>query len=459
MQKILKKVLAKVKPSREELSRNKKMASEIISKIKKIEGSHIGVVLAGSLARETNLKGDHDLDIFVLFPKKLKRDEFEREGLRIGKEVFRGHKWEEAYSEHPYVRGNINGFDVEVVPSYKIENTSEKISAVDRSPLHNKYLLEKLRPGHKDEIRLVRQFLKGIGCYGADLKVSSVPGYVTELLILKYGDFENFIKNAASWRNGEVIDIENYYKNAEDARKKFDSHFIVVDPTDKNRNVAAALSFDQYCRVIAAARSFLKKPSINYFFGKKFKKWEIAYVKEALSEKELIAVRMPYPKNANSDIIYGQMKRFRKKMLNALEYSEFRVYHGREWTDEKTEIIIILELENLRIQEVTRRAGPEITQREHSEKFISVNKKIIAGPRIEQGRWVIEKKRKYWDANKLIGAFLKKEKSSEKKPLKDALMRAKIMHENEILALYKKDESFAEFLTFYLKGKEKFLEY
>ncbi|MFH1239972.1 MAG: CCA tRNA nucleotidyltransferase [Candidatus Diapherotrites archaeon] len=459
MKTLIRDVLKKVKPSENEIKQDIDMANKIIAKIKAIEGAHIDVQLAGSLARDTNLRGDRDLDIFVLFPRNLSRDVFEKEGLRIGKEVFRGHFWEESYSEHPYIRGNIDGFDIEIVPSYKIDDATEKLSAVDRSPIHNNYLLGKLSKTQKDEVRLVRQFLKGIGCYGADLKMSSVPGYVTELLILKYGNFENFIKNAVNWKNGEVIDIENYYKHESDACKKFDSHFIVVDPTDKNRNVAAALSYDQYSRLVAATRAFLKKPSNNFFFGKKFKKWEVKKVKDLLKKKELIAIKMQYPKNANLDVIYGQIKKFRRKMLNVLEYYEFRAYHGKEWTDEKNEIVIILELENLKIQQVTKHFGPEVTQKEHSEKFLSENKKITAGPWIQNGRWVVEKLRKYSDANILIKEFLNKEKSIQRLPLKKAIAKAKIIHEPEIINMYKKDSGFAEFLTDYLKSKEKFLDY
>ncbi|MEK6941908.1 MAG: nucleotidyltransferase domain-containing protein, partial [archaeon] len=109
---LLKKVLKKIKPTKKETEREQQAAKEIIEKIKKIKGSHIDVMLAGSISRQTNLKGDKDIDIFVLFDENTPAKEFEKEGLRIGKNVFRGHTWEKAYSQHPYIRGKINGFDV-----------------------------------------------------------------------------------------------------------------------------------------------------------------------------------------------------------------------------------------------------------------------------------------------------------------------------------------------------------
>ena len=456
---VLEKVLKKVKPSAKELREDMEVAGNVIRQIEELEGSHIEVGLVGSLARNTHLKGDRDLDIFVMFPEKLSRAEFEKEGLRIGKRVFRGHKWEKAFTEHPYIRGEIKGFKIEIVPSYKIKSTADLKSAVDRSPFHNQYLQKKLKPGQKDEVRLLRQFLKGIGCYGADTKVSSVPGYVTELLILKYGNFKKCLKAVADWEKGEVIDIEKHWKSEKEVRNKFNHHFIVVDPTDKNRNVAAALSFQQYTRFIDAARVFLEKPSINFFFGRKAKAWKLTKVREMLRKKEIIAVRMPYPKKALSDIVYGQIRKFRNKAMNQLEYYGFQVFHGREWTDEESEIIIVLELENVKIQRITQHFGPEVTRRAHSEKFLRENRKIEAGPRIVNGRWVVEKERKYFDANVLLSDLIAKGKKVEKKPLKTALRKAVVLNEKKIIDFYRKNKEFAVFLTKYLKGKEDFLEY
>ncbi len=460
MQKLFEKVLKKIEPSEMELRAEEKIAKEIISKIKKIEGKHVDVSLAGSLARHTHLKNDRDLDIFVMFPEHLEREEFEKEGLRIGKLVFKGHKWEEAYSEHPYIRGNIKGFDVEIIPSYKVKNCDEIKSAVDRTPFHNQYLLRKLSEKQKKEARLLKQFLKGIKCYGADLKVSSVPGIVAELLVVKFGTFENVLKNASEWKKGEVIDLENHWGNEIDAvQKKFNHHLIVIDPTDKNRNVAAALSFEQYCRLIAACRAFLKKPSENFFFGKKIKPLSIQNAKKLLEEKDIIAVKIPYPSKALSDIIYGQIKKLTKKISNQLSLNEFEIVRIAEWTDETKNIVLLVELESFEIEIIKKHFGPEVTDFEHQKRFLEENKNIVGGPRIENGRLVVEKRRKFWNAKLFSKDFLKKEKIVEKMPLKKTLSKARILENHEIISFFKQNKKFAEFLTTYLKGKEDFLDY
>jgi len=398
MEAMLSKIVKRIKPSKTEKEAEKKLIDKIFGKIKKIEGKHIEVMHCGSSARDTDIGGDKDLDIFVLFPKKMKRAEFEKEGLRIGRTVFKGKKWEECYSEHPYVRGQMDNFVIEIVPSYKVEDASAMQSAVDRSPLHQKYLLERLTEKQKDEIRLLRAFLKGIDCYGAKLKVNSMPGYAVELLILYYGSFMGCIKAAANWKNGEIIDIEKHYSDPSEAKKKFNHHLNLVDPTDKNRNVAAAVSYNQFARFIAACRKFLEKPNERFFFPEKKKGWPISKIKKMFKEKEILILKIPYPKNAISDVVYGQIKNLTKKMKTRLKLNDFIVKSSGEWTDEKSIIVNAFEFESLEIERVKKHLGPEIADAKNAAIFLKSHKKIISGPIIENGRWVIEKERKFWNA-------------------------------------------------------------
>ena len=455
----LSKVLKRIKPSQADLVREQKMIEELTLKIQALEGAHVGVVLAGSLSRNTHLKGDNDIDLFLLFDKKLGRAEFEREGLRIGKVIFRGHKWEKAFSEHPYIRGTIKGFDVEIVPSYKIKDTSELQSAVDRTPFHTKYLQERLKEKQKDEVRLLKQFLKGIACYGADLKVSSFSGYLVELLVLTYGDFKGVLKAASQWKQGEVIDREKYYKTEKEPFRKFHkAPLIMVDPIDRNRNVAAALSLHQFSRFIAASRAFLKKPSEKFFFGRKVKPWTLGKVKKMLSQKELVAVEIGYPQKFIPDVMWGQLKRLAAKLHSQLESHDFRIYRHAYWMDEKKVMVVLIELENLVIQKVHKVFGPSVRLKDHSEKFLKKHSKAIAGPRIEDGRWVVETKRKYWDARTFLKDYLKKVKREAKAGLKTGLnKRGKVISEADLVKLYKKNDDFQLFFTEYLEGKETFM--
>ncbi len=457
MDRILKKTLKKIKPLPLEIKKEQAIAEEIIGKIRSMEGKHIHTELVGSMARNTHLRGDRDLDIFVFFPEKLSREEFEKEGLRIGKLVFRGMQWEEAYSEHPYIRGNYKGFEVEIVPSYRIKSTAFLKSSVDRSVFHNEFLKKKLEKKQLDEVRLLRQFLKGIKCYGADLKTGSVPGYVAELLVLNYGNFKKTINAAAEWKQGQVISVEKHLTEQE-ARKRFHgAPLIIVDPTDATRNVAAALSLNQFSRFIAATRAFKKNPSISFFFGKKTKPWNTKKIANALKKKEIIAIAIAYPKTI-PDIVWGQLKKLCHQISKELENNGFRVLSSSEWTDESKIMTIVFELDSLELSPAMKRIGPEISDLKSSMRFLAKHKKLVSGPRIENGRWIIETEREFPHAKDLLETFLQKIKRTSKPNIRKAAKKqAEVLTEKKLLKFYSNNKEFQLFLTKYLKGKEDFL--
>jgi len=459
LKKLLETTIKKITPSLNELKKESEFAEKIKEKINLIGGNFESIELVGSIARNTHLRGDRDLDIFILFPKNTPREEFEKEGLRIGKEVFKGHKWEKAYSEHPYIRGEIEGYKVEIVPAYKILDAGLLQSAVDRSVFHAEHIIQNLKPGQEKEVRLMKQFMKGTKCYGADLSSNGFPGYVAELLILKYGDFKNALKEISQWKNGEVIDTEIQY-TPDEATKKFNTHLIVIDPVDKNRNVAAALSLNQFARFIGASRAFLKKPSPNFFFPKNHKPWPAKKLRAFLKKTELVAIEMGYPNDVVEDVMWGQLRRFSKKIANLCEEKDFSVKRSEEWLEHQKRCIIMIELESTILQKVKVEEGPEVIDEKNSEAFLKAHPKIISGPRIENARWIVEVERNYSDIKILLKDLLKKMKKQEREGIRKGISKkCTILNEKEIVELYSKNKEFQQFLTAYLKGKEIFLDY
>ena len=165
---------------------------------------------------------------------------------------------EEKYAEHPYVHAIIEGFDVDLVPCYLLENTSCLKSAVDRTPFHSRYILERIK-GMEDQVLLLKQFMKGVGVYGSELKVGGFSGYLSELLVLHYGSFMGTLEGTSRWRPGEIIDLEG------GGALSHDEPMVVVDPVDPRRNVAAALTLDKMLQFAASARCFRKGPSLDFF--------------------------------------------------------------------------------------------------------------------------------------------------------------------------------------------------
>ena len=102
----------------------------------------------------------------------------------------------------------IGGFEVDLVPCYALPDASRIRSAVDRTPFHTRFVLSSLDDVKRGQVLLLKQFMKGIGVYGAEAKVQGFSGYLTELLIIKYGDLLNVLRAASGWRPGTVMDMD-----------------------------------------------------------------------------------------------------------------------------------------------------------------------------------------------------------------------------------------------------------
>ena len=137
---VLKAVLKQILPTPEEQAAIQAKAKELISKIKQIGGSFVDVVFVGSAARGTNLRARKEIDIFILFPEGSEEDILEREGLEIGKKLAQGYPHTIMHASHPYVKAQIDGYDVDIVPAYKVTSAANIRSAVDRTPFHLKYI-------------------------------------------------------------------------------------------------------------------------------------------------------------------------------------------------------------------------------------------------------------------------------------------------------------------------------
>ena len=178
------------------------------------------------------------------------------EGLKLAREILPDGK--ELYAQHPYLRGEIEGIGIDVVPCYNIKDSSKSISAVDRTPFHTKWVNANIA-NREDEVRLAKQFLKGAGAYGANAAVGGFSGYLVEILIIKYGNFERLIHEISQWRPPVVI------QNVEGAPK---AAIMIKDPVDQKRNVAAGVTLKGLGAAILAAKGFLNNPTIEFFFPK-----------------------------------------------------------------------------------------------------------------------------------------------------------------------------------------------
>ncbi|MFH1801580.1 MAG: nucleotidyltransferase domain-containing protein, partial [archaeon] len=270
---ILKEVLEKIEPPKEELKFINESLRDFLERIRKrIEVLKINaeVFVGGSFAKGTVIKKDYyDVDVFVRFDKKYKDEEISVLTKKILKDI-KGVLV--VHGSRDYFRVKINSyFFIEVIPVTKIAKSSEARNITDLSYSHVKYVNKKIKSKKVlDEIKIAKAFCHAKKCYGAESYINGFSGYGLELLVYHYGSFLKFIKAASKMENKEVVDIEKHYKNKPTVLmdlngSKLHSPIILIDPTHKQRNALAALSDETFEKFREECKKFLKNPSIKSF--------------------------------------------------------------------------------------------------------------------------------------------------------------------------------------------------
>ena len=338
-----------------------KIANQVFSLVNKEaekQKSIVSVHFGGSYAKETWTPEKIDIDIFVKFKKTTTEKNFEKIGKKIGFDSLKKFKPYIRYSEHPFVEANIDGVGVNVVPCYDIKKGEWK-SAADRSTFHTEFMSEKLTGSMKDDIRILKCFLKINEMYGAEIAKQGFSGYVCEVLVYYLGSFEKVLKKMAKLQNNEMIG---------DSPRKFDSPIVIIDPIDRNRNLGAAISIQNVTAFILTARNFLKKNSISYFKEKSEKKIS------ADLAKNVLILNFKYKKRSD-DIIYGQIKRAVSSIESQMVKEGFNVLRNGVIADDENKAGLLFLLESLIISKNEIRAGPDVFSSDYSSKFIHKNSK------------------------------------------------------------------------------------
>lgn len=465
-EKILKKVLKKIKPNPSEekkLTNLSKKTLEITQE--KSKKYHAKAILAGSITRNTWLPGKREFDVFVLFQPDLPQNKLEEYGLLIGKEVIKKlkGKFTVEYAQHPYASGFVEGVDVDIVPCYEVDSAEHIKSAVDRTPFHVRYIEKNMPLKLSDDVRLLKQFLTANNMYGADAKTEGFSGYVCELLIIRYGGFLQTLKTVSNWNSGEIIDLQSHYKPNEhhQLRSKFKNNtLILLDPTDKNRNAGSPLSAENFLKFRKLAKEFLTKPSEGFFSEKKTKPLTPNELEKILSQRktDLILVKFKPPKVV-PDILWPQMRRFAERLQDILEESkyEFKVMRRDIYSDEKTICTVLLEMEVAKLPDVQKRTGPSIFDLNDSKRFLEKYKKPLTGPFVEGINWVVEIKRKFITANEKLNDSLSKSSDILKaKGIPNYIAEQipkgfEVVDGNKLIAIMKRHKGFAIFLNEYFE--------
>ena len=240
-----------ITPSDEENEKNLRIEKSVIDGItERIKGTNYDnkikfIETQGSFAKGTDLAGSSDLDIFVVFDYDLDIDEIEEVVLELGEDVLKPISDEGEYkimngANKKYPESYVDGVEVQIIGTSDV--TLEQIAkgfedggmktATDRSPHHTKFMQEALK-GKEQEVRTLKKFFKNAGVYDASIAKQGFSGFSTEVLIHNLGSFDKVLEFFANFEKGSVVG---------ETDRKFDTPLVMIDPIDKNRNLASAFS-------------------------------------------------------------------------------------------------------------------------------------------------------------------------------------------------------------------------
>ncbi|WP_324756098.1 CCA tRNA nucleotidyltransferase [Haloarcula montana] len=390
---VVERVRERVSPDDDERTRLQRAASEVRRRAADAVATlpvTAEIVQVGSTARGTWTAGDRDIDVFVCFPPELDRETLESYGLEVGHAVLP--EGREEYAEHPYVVGEIEGYTVDLVPCYDVADATAIQSAVDRTPFHTRYLESRLDDRLAGEVRVTKQFLKGVGVYGSDLRTRGFSGYLTELLIVEYGSFRAFLEAAADWQPPVEFDPEDH------AEATFDDPLVVVDPTDPDRNVAAVCSARNVARLQHYARDLLGDPREALFTASEPEPYDAADTQAAIERRGTtpVALRFETP-DIVADQLWPQLEKSLTGLTEQLERRGFDVFRSAAFADERS--VLLVELAVAGRPAVERHEGPPVHVRQHAAGFYeSYVDADVAGPFVDGDRYVVEREREFTTA-------------------------------------------------------------
>lgn len=373
-------------------------------------------MLVGSVAKDTYLRDNVDFDAFALFPTSVPREELAEKGLAIGRAVLDDP--EEKYAEHPYLHGYWEGIKADVVPCYAVDTPQERITAVDRTPFHTEFVMTRMQREQRDQVRLLKAFMKGVGVYGAEAATQGFSGYLCELLVLKFGTFRSVLEAAAGWKPGTFLVLDRYEGDV-----KFSDPLVFLDPIDPKRNVASAVSADTLALFAESCRAYIRREGLSFFFPRQVVPRPPDELALTLRRRrgDFILLRLKRPEDVLEDHLHDQLRKAEGAIIRLLEQHGFEV---RRITHELgNDVRILVELPRGRLPDTVTHVGPPVKSRAHAERFRKTwtdHPSARSPVYEEEGRLKVERLREYrraedllrdklneYDLGKHIGAALK----------------------------------------------------
>ena len=407
MKKILNDILKEIKATKEEEKEVKdKITSLLISINKNLKDAK--AILGGSGVKGTWLREANDVDIFVKFNYKKYKDKSEQLANILEKHL------KKKFKKLIRLHGSRDYFQIkgdkstnEIIPILDIKQAEQAKNITDISPLHASWVNKKGKK-LKDDIRLLKQFCRSIGVYGAESYIQGFSGYICEILIINYKGFINTIKNAAKWNDKVMVDVEKYWKGKnilmELNKSKTQSPLIVIDPVQKSRNAAAAISQEKFSLFKKYVKEFLKNPSKKFFEIKEINEQKL---KKKAKNNTLILMNI-ITKEGKNDVIGCKLVKAMEFISKKLQENNFNILEqGWQWNKSALFYFII---KKEKLSSLIEREGPPLKTKEHVKKFKKKYKKTF----IKKGRIYAKEKRKFKTPEELVNSLKNDEYLKEK---------------------------------------------
>lgn len=274
--------------------------------------------IQGSVAKGTWLRGGGDIDLFLLVEPGLPLERLEQMALEVGPKVLES--CQKRYAQHPYLTGSFEGHAVDLVPAYRVASAAARMSAVDRTPFHTAWVRANLDAARTADVRLLKQWMKGTGIYGAQTALGGFSGYLAEVLLVHHGSFAATVSWLAGGAQPRRIAL------GLDAVTDEVSALVVADPVDPARNCAAAVQAGTLQLASEAAQSYQAAPSISHFFPAAPRGESAQILHEALGKQQASWIGLALrPRTPRLDIVFPQFQKATRSIETALTQAGFEV--------------------------------------------------------------------------------------------------------------------------------------
>ncbi|MFH1323805.1 MAG: CCA tRNA nucleotidyltransferase [Nanoarchaeota archaeon] len=407
MKQILQNVLDRIKPTEKEEKEVQDRIKFILNKINH-NLKDAKAILGGSGIKGTWLKPANDADIFVKFNyKKYKSRSAEISAILENTLKKKSMKVTKLHGSRDYFQIIKQGFTFEIVPILDIKKAELAKNITDVSPLHADWVNKKGKK-IKDDIRLLKQFCKSVGIYGAESYINGFSGYICEILTIHYKGFINLVKNAAKWKDKTIIDTEKHWKGKnilmELNKSKILSPMIVIDPVQADRNAAAALSIEKFNNFREACKRFIRHPSEKFF---EIKEISEEHLKKKAAKNTLILIDVE-PKEGKKDVVGCKLLKSFEYIKKIIEKHDFKVLNnGWDWNKNALFYFII---KKEKLNNFIEREGPPLSNKIHVKNFKKFHSKTF----VKNKKIYAKIKRPYLNPNDLVKGLAKDNYIKEK---------------------------------------------